>query len=59
MNVQVVNKQLSVGSIHVTAVVGASVILVGDTDSICLSSAFDTPPESYIVGPLAPLAPQA
>jgi spore germination protein PD len=29
--------------------------LLGDTESLTLYSYFDTPPESVIVGPLAPL----
>jgi len=55
---QVVNKEICVGSIRVIGVASASVLLVGDTESITLSSVFDTPPESVIVGPLVPLAPQ-
>jgi len=33
----------------------SSALLLGDTESITLYSYFDTPPESVIVSPLAPL----
>lgn len=57
MDFQVVNKEICVGNIRIIGVSSASVLLVGDTESITLSSIFDTPPESVIVGPLVPLAP--
>lgn len=56
MNFTVVNHDINVGNIEVTAVAAASVFLIGDTDSITLSSMFDTPPESLIIGPFVPLA---
>nr|WP_216367735.1 MULTISPECIES: spore gernimation protein GerPD [Geobacillus] len=40
-----------------TAVASASLFLIGDADVINLSSAFDTPPESLIIGPFVPLVP--
>ncbi|WP_209124639.1 spore gernimation protein GerPD [Alkalihalobacillus sp. BA299] len=58
MNFNVVNRDLSVGTIRIIGVSSSSVLLVGDTDSLCLSSYFDTPAESLIVGPFVPLAPQ-
>lgn len=51
MNLQVENKTLCVGDIKVVGVASASVLLIGDTQSITLSSVFDTPPESLIIGP--------
>ncbi|MBM7694003.1 spore germination protein PD [Peribacillus deserti] len=54
----VVNKDICVGSIKVRAIASSSLLLVGDTKSIQLSSAFDTPPESLIVGPLVPFVPK-
>ncbi|MCM3595324.1 spore gernimation protein GerPD [Metabacillus idriensis] len=57
MNFSVVNKELSVGAIRVTAVASSSVFLIGDANCITLSSVFDTPPESLIIGPFVPLAP--
>ncbi|RBW68994.1 spore gernimation protein GerPD [Bacillus taeanensis] len=47
---QVINRELSVGNINITGVGSASIVLVGDTETICLSSIFDTPPESLIIG---------
>ncbi|WP_226670013.1 spore gernimation protein GerPD [Metabacillus litoralis] len=58
MNFTVVNKDIQVGAIDVTGVSSSSVFLIGDTNTISLSSVFDTPPESLIIGPLVPLAPQ-
>ncbi|WP_442604209.1 spore gernimation protein GerPD [Paenibacillus sp. KN14-4R] len=56
MNLTVVNKEICVGHIRVLAVASSSVFLVGDSKVINCSSAFDTPPESVLVGPLVPLA---
>ncbi|MEH6944171.1 spore gernimation protein GerPD [Bacillus sp. JJ722] len=59
MNYQVTNENLCVGNIKVIAVASASLLLVGDAQTIQLSSAYDTPPESLIIGPLGPLTPKA
>lgn len=56
MNFHVENKQLSVGVIRIIGVASSSVVLIGDTKEIVLSSIFDTPPESLIIGPLVPLS---
>ncbi|SCW38565.1 spore germination protein PD [Paenibacillus tianmuensis] len=56
MNLQVENRQICVGNIQVVGVASSSVFLIGDTEVISLSSVFDTPPESLIIGPLVPLA---
>jgi spore germination protein PD len=56
MNFSVVNKNICVDNIRIIGVSSSSVFLVGDTDSITLSSIFDTPPESLIIGPFVPLA---
>ncbi|WLR42907.1 spore gernimation protein GerPD [Bacillus carboniphilus] len=53
----VVNKEIHVGSVDVTGVASSSVFLIGDTNTIALSSIFDTPPESLIIGPFEPVAP--
>jgi spore germination protein PD len=58
MNFTVINRDLSVGNIKIIGVSSSSVFLIGDTDSICLSSVFDTPAESLIIGPFVPLAPE-
>lgn len=58
MNYTVVNKDINVGTIRIIGISSSSVFLVGDTNKISLSSIFDTPPESLIIGPLVPLAPE-
>ena len=55
MNFEVVNRDICVGSINVLGVSSSSVLMVGDTNSIQLTSLFDTPPESLIIGPFVPL----
>ncbi|MFC5701088.1 spore gernimation protein GerPD [Cohnella faecalis] len=49
------NGPLNVGDIRIIGISSSSALLVGDTDSFALYSFFDTPPESLVVGPLAPL----
>lgn len=56
MNIEVHNWGLCVGSITIDAVASSSVFLVGDNEEIKLSSFYDTPPESYVVGNIVPLA---
>lgn len=51
---QVVNHSLCVGQIDILGISSASMLQTGDTDCVALYSMFDTPPESVIVGPLAP-----
>ncbi|WP_042149090.1 spore gernimation protein GerPD [Paucisalibacillus sp. EB02] len=58
MNIEVHNWGLCVGNVAIETVASSSVFLIGDNEEIKLSSFFDTPPESYIVGSLVPLAPQ-
>jgi spore germination protein PD len=55
VNFTVVNREIKVGDIKVSGVSSSSIFLIGDTESICLSSTFDTPPESLIIGPFVPL----
>jgi spore germination protein PD len=57
MILDVTNIDLNVGQIKIMAVSSSSVVLVGDTNSIQMYSAFDTPADSLIVGPLVPIAP--
>ncbi|WP_230504921.1 spore gernimation protein GerPD [Sutcliffiella rhizosphaerae] len=52
---QVANHNLQVGHIDILGVSSSSILLVGDTQNICLSSYFDTPPEALIIGPFVPL----
>lgn len=58
IQLNVVNKGLQVGCISITGVGSASVVLIGDTEVVTASSIFDTPPESLIIGPLVPFAPE-
>jgi spore germination protein PD len=54
LRLHVVNEQLHVNTIKILGVASSSLVLIGDTRSINLSSIFDTPPESLIIGPLVP-----
>ncbi|SFE53498.1 spore germination protein PD [Bacillus sp. OV194] len=57
MRFQVINHELSVGSLKIVGVSISSLVLVGDAGHICLASIFDTPPEALVVGTaLVPLA---
>lgn len=58
MWMEVHNYGLHVGNVHIDAVGSSSIFLIGDNDTIVLSSFFDTPPESYTVTNLIPLAPK-
>jgi len=51
----VTNGPVAVGCIRLLGVSSSSALLLGDTESITLYSYFDTPPESVIVSPIAPL----
>ncbi|MOA19967.1 putative spore germination protein GerPD [compost metagenome] len=51
---KVVNEVLSVGQIDILGVSSSSMFQIGDTDHVSLYSMFDTPPESVIIGPVAP-----
>jgi spore germination protein PD len=55
MNFKVVNKEIAVGDIRIVGVSSSSLFIIGDTQVITLASAFDTPPEAVIIGPLVPL----
>ncbi len=56
INLQVYNRDIHVGDIRVVGVSSSSILMVGDAETIQLSSAFDTPAESLIIGPFVPLA---
>ena len=51
MEYNVVNHQLCVGNIKIVGVSSSSLFLIGDVQTIQLSSAFDTPPSSLITTP--------
>ncbi|WP_102347409.1 spore gernimation protein GerPD [Bacillus sp. Marseille-P3661] len=55
MNFTVINRGLSVGNVEITGITSSSLFLIGDTETVLLSSIFDTPPESLIIGPFVPL----
>ncbi len=56
---QVTNEEMTIGTIQLLAVASSSLFKIGDTQSIQLFSAFDTPPESLIIGPFAAITPGA
>ncbi|GGI15038.1 spore gernimation protein GerPD [Bacillus sp. JJ664] len=56
MNLNVTNCNLQVDEIKFAAVSSSSLFLIGDAHNITLSSIFDTPPESLIIGPFVPLS---
>lgn len=58
MNYEVHNWGINVGSVRIVGVASSSVFLIGDNEEITLSSFFDTPPESLIVGTMVPLGRQ-
>jgi len=58
VNFTVINKELSVNDIKITGIASSAIFLIGDSQFITLSSIFDTPPESLIIGPLVPLTPR-
>ncbi|WP_204416671.1 spore gernimation protein GerPD [Bacillus tianshenii] len=55
MNFHVVNHNLQVGDIDILGVSSSGIFLIGDAQSIVLTSYFDTPAESLIIGPFVPL----
>jgi spore germination protein PD len=55
MNFCVENKQLFVGDVRIIGVASSSLFIIGDTETISLSSMFDTPPESVIIAPFIPM----
>jgi spore germination protein PD len=59
VQLKVYNYNLAVDTIRILGVGGSSVVLIGDTAAIHASSIFDTPPESLIIGPLVPFAPES
>lgn len=55
LSMHVCNGPVNIGSISILGISSSSSMLLGDTESIRLYSFFDTPPESVIVGAIAPL----
>ncbi|WP_045519811.1 hypothetical protein [Neobacillus niacini] len=55
MNFEVYNRDICVDTIRILGVASASLVMVGDTQTIQLGATFDTPAESLIIGPFVPL----
>lgn len=55
VRLEVTNGPVYVGTIRILGITSSASLLIGDTDEMTLYSFFDTPPESVVVGPLAPL----
>lgn len=55
MNFHVVNDEIKVGNIQLISISSSSILKVGDTETIQLFSAIDTPPTALQFGPLQPL----
>lgn len=51
MEFNVINHQLCLGDIKVVGISSSSLLLIGDVQTVQLSSAFDTPPSSLIKYP--------
>ncbi|MEN2767681.1 spore gernimation protein GerPD [Ornithinibacillus xuwenensis] len=58
MNLEVHNWGLCVGDVRIEAIASSSAFLIGDNETIKLSSFYDTPPESYVIGTIVPLSPE-
>lgn len=57
MTFEVTNENIEVTEIKIVGVATASVVLIGDADTITSVCTFDTPPESVITGfPFVPLS---
>lgn len=59
MNFTVINKHLCVEAIRISGVSASSIFLIGDAQTITLSSSIDTPPQALFIGPFVPVAPVA
>lgn len=51
---EVHNWHLSVGNVQIDTIASSSVFLIGDNEEFILSSFYDTPPESYVIGSIVP-----
>lgn len=55
---KVVNWDVHVGTMDIGIISDSSIVLVGDTQTIQLSSVLDTPADSLIIGPFVPVSPE-
>ena len=53
---EVTNREIMIGNINVLGVASSSLILVGDTEVVTLSSMLDAPPEAVTLQQPVPLA---
>ncbi|MDG5473444.1 spore gernimation protein GerPD [Jeotgalibacillus sp. ET6] len=54
----VYQQENTITHLQISSISSSSLVHVGDVCSIQLDSAFDTPPESLIIGPFVPLQPE-
>lgn len=54
MKYNVINGKLCIGSITLNNTSAASTLFIGDTKIVSLSSVYETPPETFIVGVTVP-----
>ncbi|MGD7045240.1 spore gernimation protein GerPD [Jeotgalibacillus proteolyticus] len=54
----VYQQENTITHLQISSVSSSSLVHIGDVCSIQLDSAFDTPPESLIIGPFVPLQPE-
>lgn len=57
MRYTVINGDITIKNLKISAIATASSLQIGDTKCIRLSSIFESPPESLIVGVTVPLVP--
>jgi spore germination protein PD len=57
MKYTLINSEFTVKHIEIFAISTSSNFVVGDIHSISLNSAFETPPESVIIGAITPWVP--
>ncbi|TDL35355.1 spore gernimation protein GerPD [Jeotgalibacillus sp. S-D1] len=54
----VYEQENNIAYLQILSISSSSLLHMGDVCSIQLDSAFDTPPESLIIGPFVPLQPE-
>ncbi|MCM3797392.1 spore gernimation protein GerPD [Caldifermentibacillus hisashii] len=56
MILEVINHDLHVGNVNIIEVASSSAVLVGDTNSMQMVCAYDSPSSSLLIGPFVPLS---
>ncbi|MGE8205181.1 spore gernimation protein GerPD [Heyndrickxia sp. NPDC080065] len=54
MELNVINREVNVGSVHIIGLATSALFIIGDAETVQQATTFDTPAESLIVGPLTP-----